>query len=138
VLKWYETKGLSIDRYWCGMEAAEYGHLNILKWLKEEKDLELDGKFYENAIDGDFAAGGGGQLLVMKWLREQEVDWPDEYTFYLAALEENLEILQWLHDEGCPWPEDDDCRVREDRAKPEVIEWLYANGYGDRISDYPY
>jgi len=124
VMKWLEDKGLCIEKEYCAEIAVTFGQLHILKWLKEEKDLELDGGCYHEAILG------GGHLHIMKWLREQEVDW-DGQTFYAAASEGNLDILQWLHDEGCPWvgllP------VREHWLKPEVVDWCRVNGYGNRI-----
>jgi len=123
VLKWLETKGLSVNKKSCAMEAARHGHLHIMKWLLEEKDLELDEGLYFEAI-------AGGHLHVMKWLREKEVPW-DEYTFRNAAYKANMNILQWLYDEGCTWPEY--IQVFEDKVKPEVIEWLRSHGYHNRI-----
>jgi len=123
VLKWFETKGLSIYEFRCVHEASRRGQLHIIKWLQEEKGLELVNEFYNSAIDG-------GQLHVMKWLREQEVDW-DVCNFFYAARIGNLDILQWLQDEGCPWSEY--FRLSEDKVKPEVVDWCRVNGYGNRI-----
>eukprot|EP00594_Rhizosolenia_setigera_P019316 CAMPEP_0178956388 /NCGR_PEP_ID=MMETSP0789-20121207/10218_1 /TAXON_ID=3005 /ORGANISM="Rhizosolenia setigera, Strain CCMP 1694" /LENGTH=305 /DNA_ID=CAMNT_0020638295 /DNA_START=518 /DNA_END=1433 /DNA_ORIENTATION=+ len=115
VLKWIETKGLFFDKDRCAMVAACHAQPHIIQWLKEEQDFELDGELYLHAIRG-------GQLNVMKWLREQEVYW-DEYTFTIAAEKGNLEVLQWLHDEGCPWPketeDEDELSLHEDEIEPE-------------------
>jgi len=127
VLKWTENKELRI-KVRCAGKAAEEGHLNILQWLQEKKGLELDGNLYNWAISGD-------QFHIMKWLKEQEVDW-GRFTFSYAVREKgNLDILQWLHDKGCPWPDNDDIsHVDEGDLEPEVVEWCRVNGYGDRIT----
>eukprot|EP00594_Rhizosolenia_setigera_P015229 CAMPEP_0178980314 /NCGR_PEP_ID=MMETSP0789-20121207/26417_1 /TAXON_ID=3005 /ORGANISM="Rhizosolenia setigera, Strain CCMP 1694" /LENGTH=238 /DNA_ID=CAMNT_0020670693 /DNA_START=152 /DNA_END=868 /DNA_ORIENTATION=- len=126
VMKWFDTKEFDIDEYECAEVAACHGHIHILQWLWEEKGLELYGGLYNWAIEG-------GQLNVMKWLREQEVDWC-VYTFKYAAIKGNLDVLQWLHNEGCPWLDDHfQFRVFERRLKPEVIDWCRVNGYGDKI-----
>eukprot|EP00594_Rhizosolenia_setigera_P017294 CAMPEP_0178966784 /NCGR_PEP_ID=MMETSP0789-20121207/17128_1 /TAXON_ID=3005 /ORGANISM="Rhizosolenia setigera, Strain CCMP 1694" /LENGTH=166 /DNA_ID=CAMNT_0020652115 /DNA_START=278 /DNA_END=778 /DNA_ORIENTATION=- len=124
VLKWLCTKGLYIDEESCAGLAARHAHLHINQWLREEKGLELNGRLYAYVIQG-------GKIHVMKWLREQEVDW-DISTFIYAAEEGNLEVLQWLHDEGCPW--DRRFHADERRLKPEALDWLRVNGYGDRVS----
>jgi len=124
VLKWLETKGLSIDISDCGNKAAFHGQLHLLKWLREEKGLDLDRYLYFEAI-------GGGHLHVMKWLREQGCPW-NKRTFYDAAKKGNLDILQWLHGEGCLWPRGVDFEYSVRGLKPEVIDWLRANGHGDR------
>jgi len=98
VLKWLETKGLSIDISDCGNKAAFHGQLHLLKWLREERGLELLlGDMYDYAIEY-------GHLHIMKWLKKQEVDW-DPGNFAKAAEKGNLEVLQWLHNEGFPWDE---------------------------------
>jgi len=127
VLKWHETKGLSINKKKCAMEAANRGQLHILKWLREERDLELWGGLYNWANNN-----GGGHLHVLKWLRQQEVDF-NEFTFREAAYRGNLDVLQWLHDEGCSWPRASNRCVDERCVKPEVKDWLRTNGYSDRI-----
>jgi len=40
VLKWLELKGISINKENCESEAAKFGQLHILQWLREEKALE--------------------------------------------------------------------------------------------------
>jgi len=134
VLKWFETKALTTNNYWCARKAAKHGHIHIIQWLRDERGLELGGYLYAEAIQGD-------QLHVMKWLREQEVNW-NECTFRKAAwvcngsskilqCGGNLDILQWLHDEGCPWPQD--YLAHEGDLKPETIDWCRSNGYGNRL-----
>jgi len=123
VLKWFEIKGLFINKFACAKEAAIHGQLHIMKWLREKQGLKLNGYLYDEAIDGD-------HFHVLKWLREQSCPWK-EYTFHYAAQKGNMEIIQFLHDEGCPWNRS--FLVREDRLKPEVIDWCEANGYMNRI-----
>jgi len=124
VMKWVEDKGIDIDKEYCAKTAVWRGHLDILKWLREERGLELKGGCYDCAIRGS------GQLRVMKWLREQACPWGD-WTFATAAQKGNLDVLQWLHDEGCPWPED--YRVDDFELEAEALEWCRGNGYSGRI-----
>jgi len=125
VLNWLCTKSASMDKYECAEIAANFGHIYIIQWLREEQGLELFGELYCNAALG-------GHLYVMKWLREQEVPWTD-YTFSVAAEAGNLDILQWLQDKGCPWPRGNSIRLYEENVKPEVIDWCRMNRYSDRI-----
>eukprot|EP00594_Rhizosolenia_setigera_P020183 CAMPEP_0178958010 /NCGR_PEP_ID=MMETSP0789-20121207/11304_1 /TAXON_ID=3005 /ORGANISM="Rhizosolenia setigera, Strain CCMP 1694" /LENGTH=259 /DNA_ID=CAMNT_0020640467 /DNA_START=290 /DNA_END=1069 /DNA_ORIENTATION=+ len=132
VLMWFENNVLCIDEHMCAESAARYGHIHIIQWLQEEKGFELYGFLYDKAIDVNWEIGG--QLRVLKWLREQEVPW-DDYSFRVAAQraadEGNLNVLQWLHDEGCPWPQYNS--IPEYCLNPEIVEWLRLNGYGNRI-----
>jgi len=127
VLKWFEMKGLSIFTEICAYSACSNGQIHILQWLEEEQGLELNGGYYEDAIEY-------GQLNVMRWLREKEVPWSDDGDTFLEAAEKgNLDVLQWLHDEGCPWDYNHTINISEDRVKPEVVKWCRVHGYGDRI-----
>jgi len=126
VLKWLDMKGFDFDKSVCAIDAAHFGNLHIIQWLREVKGLELDGELYCCAIEG-------GQLRVLKWLRERKVPWT-ERTFKCAVKEGNLDILQWLHNEGCPWPDNIWYRVHEDEIEPESLAWLRANGYGDKYA----
>eukprot|EP00594_Rhizosolenia_setigera_P012254 CAMPEP_0178956426 /NCGR_PEP_ID=MMETSP0789-20121207/10242_1 /TAXON_ID=3005 /ORGANISM="Rhizosolenia setigera, Strain CCMP 1694" /LENGTH=126 /DNA_ID=CAMNT_0020638343 /DNA_START=74 /DNA_END=454 /DNA_ORIENTATION=+ len=109
--------------YYVDGHAAQNGKLDVLKWFEKESRLELYKDLYIYAING-------GQLHVMKWLREQACPWVYD-TFRKAAEEGNLNILQWLHDEGCPWSVYN--RVDVEEVTSEVIEWLRTNGYDDKI-----
>ena len=47
-------------------------------------------------------AAEGGQLEVLKWLRENGCPWC-ERTCMSAAKGGHLEILKWARENGCPW-----------------------------------
>jgi hypothetical protein len=111
--------------------AATYGHLDVIKWLHENRiegctrdvmsgaayngHLDIVKWLYENRTDG-FAAGGmclaawSGHLNIVKWLYENRTD---EYHIKYVMMnqcdyDKNLHILRWLRD-YCPfvhpnWP----------------------------------
>ena len=98
--------------YTCG-KAARGGHLEVLKWLRE------------NGCPWDAqtcaAAAEGGHLDVLKWLRNQGCPW-DERACAEAAGKGNLGMLKWLREKGCPW--DFMCRRTSD---PRIQTYLDEN-----------
>ena len=90
--------GLTPTRWWCS-EAAAGGHLDVLKWLRNE------GCPWDEWTCS--AAANVGHLEVLKWLRKENdppCPW-DEWTCSNAAEYGHLEVLKWLRNEGCPWDE---------------------------------
>jgi hypothetical protein len=47
-------------------------------------------------------AAARGSLRLLKWTRENNLDW-DEITCYVAAMNGQLPALKYLHENGCPW-----------------------------------
>jgi hypothetical protein len=43
-----------------------------------------------------------GSLRLLKWARENNLDWSTD-TCYYAACNGHLPALQYLHENGCPW-----------------------------------
>tara|TARA_B110000483_G_scaffold99168_1_gene121610 strand:- start:96 stop:686 length:591 start_codon:yes stop_codon:yes gene_type:complete len=43
-----------------------------------------------------------GSLRLLKWARENNLEWGTD-TCYLAAANGHLPTLQYLHENGCPW-----------------------------------
>ena len=76
--------------------AAEGGHLETLKWAREN-DCPWDERTCA------FAAKGG-HLEVLKWARESGCPW-DGLTCTVAAKGGHLEVLKWLRANDCPWSE---------------------------------
>jgi len=68
------------------------------------------------------AAAKGGQLRVLKWLRERNCPW-DEDTCEGAARNGHFEILQWAREEGCPW-DFNTCLGAAKGGHLEVLQWL--------------
>ena len=50
-------------------------------------------------------AAARGSLRLLKWTRENNLDW-DEITCYVAAMNGQLPALKYLHENGCPWDSD--------------------------------
>ena len=77
-------------------DAARGGHLDVLKWAREN-DCPWD------KWTCAFAAEGG-HLEILKWARENGCPW-DEGTCSYAAYGGHLDVLQWARANGCPWDE---------------------------------
>jgi len=74
------------------------------------------------------AAAMGGQIRVLKWLRERDCPmYRNEWTCYRAARGGHLEVLQWLREEGCPW-DSDTCKEAAANGNFEVLRWAIENG----------
>ena len=68
------------------------GHLEVMKWLKEDGCPVVN----YHAI---FAAQDG-QLEVLKWLKENGCAL--NALCLVCAQRGDLEMLKWLHEHGCP------------------------------------
>jgi len=75
-------------------QLAKYGHLNILKWAKE------NGCPWDSWTCANAAYGGHFELL--KYARENGCPW-DSWTCETAAYRGHLEILEYAIKNGCPW-----------------------------------
>jgi len=75
--------------------------------------VERGGVFDEGTC---YAAARGGQLGVLKWLRERGCPW-DEFTCEGAALNGHLEVLRWALENGCPYNQGD----FEDATDPDFF-----------------
>jgi hypothetical protein len=74
--------------------AAREGHLELLKWAREN-GCDWDSRTCANAAEG-------GHLELLKWARENGCPW-DWRTCADAAREGHLELLKWAHENGCDW-----------------------------------
>ncbi|CAB9528076.1 ankyrin repeat protein [Seminavis robusta] len=118
VLTWaHNTKGFPMSMGTC-KNAASAGHLEILKWARE------------NGCPWDWRtcrrAAGYGHLEVLKWARENGCPW-DDYTCSQAAKTGHLEILKWARENGCPWNERT-CYNAANGGHLEVLKWARENG----------
>ena len=99
---------LENDNYLCPA-AAKGGHLEVLKWLRE------------NGCPWDEEtcryAAYGGHFEVLKWARANDCPW-NEYTCAYAAKGGHLEVLKWAREKGCPWNEE----TREVAASKGYVE----------------
>jgi len=97
--------------------AAKGGHLNVLKWAREEDVFD-----WRTCV----MAAAGGHLEVLQWAHAQGCPW-DWMTCASAAEGGHLEVLQWVRAQGCPWNECT-CAWAAQRGHHEVLEWAVANG----------
>lgn len=93
--------------------AAWGGKLEILKWLREQRDNL--GNIFPWSKYACVEAASRNHLEILKWLRDPELHktkggpcpW-DEEVLYYAAENKNLEIFLWARyeaDPPCPWRE---------------------------------
>ncbi len=82
---------------------AEWGRLEILKWLREN-NFPWDEETCRRAASG-------GHLEMLQWARANGCPWHEGTCMY-AAKGGHLEVLQWLRANGCPWDEET-CEVAE-------------------------
>lgn len=98
--------------------AAEYGDLDMMKWLYK-MGFQIDKKTFESAVYN-------GNIDNLKWLHE--VNCPkSNYSFRIAVEEKNLEVAKWLYQNGCF----DDNQVLEIATKNNnyaMMRWLYEIG----------
>ena len=118
VLKDRHLRGLlENDNYLCPA-AAKGGHLEVLKWLRE------------NGCPWDEEtcryAAYGGHFEVLKWARANDCPW-DKTTCTRAAEGGQLEVLKWARANGCPWDEDT-CAYAALNGHLELLKWARANG----------
>jgi hypothetical protein len=100
------------------VEAAKGGHLEVLKWLKE------DGCPFSNETCE--VAASSGHSEVLKWLRENGCPW-NEQTCRFAASNGHLELLKWARENGCPWNENT-CIFAAMTGNFETLKWARENG----------
>ena len=89
--------------------AAEDGHLEVLKYLREEVKAPWDWNTAAWAAEN-------GHLHILEYLVERKFDEYDEYACELAAKYGHLDCLKYLHETAkAPW---DDEAVRERTEQP--------------------
>ncbi len=100
--------------------AAEHGHLECLKYLREEAKAPWD-------VGTAYVAAGNGHLHILEYLVERKYDKYDVLTCEWAAMNGQLDCLKYLHETAkAPW---DDYSVREAHKNnhPECVQYLLDN-----------
>jgi len=67
-----------------------------------------------------------GSVRLLKWTRENNLDWSADTCFY-AALNGHLPVLQYLHENGCPW-NPNTCLYAALNGHLLVLQYLHENG----------
>jgi hypothetical protein len=106
-------------------EAAFYGRLQLLQWLRERRCPWEDTKVLCNA-----AASGSVEMLT--WLQSVTAPWADDLQGELlieAAVNDELDAAKWLKETvKAPWP-DDLCAttvVEDLLLSKRVASWILA------------
>ncbi len=125
MLRWFIEGPCKNSTYWDSAalceSAAEGGHLDVLKLLKEANLFTAD------PMAGVFAAMGG-HFEVLKWLKEEGVELIPQ-TFSEAARGGKIEMLEWLKEQGCSVDPRMPYITAARGGHKEVIQWLGDNGY---------
>jgi len=117
MLKWLHEIGVPLQ---ASVVAAENGHLEVFKWMKEINIIPRGTAFCNSAARG-------GHLKLLKWLRENgECDF-DEHTCSGAAEGGHLELLKWLRENNCPW-NGFTCESAAKRGHSELFKWVLEQG----------
>jgi ankyrin repeat protein len=96
MVKYCVTNKCPIDRYACG-RAAEIGHFECLKYLREEVKAPWD--FLPAAW-----AAKNGHLHILEYLVERKYNKYNVLACKLAAMNGHLDCLKYLHETAkAPW-----------------------------------
>ena len=118
-LQWLK---LNLDMIWSATAmacAAAGGHLNVMIWLRAQIPRSPYGQSMLKAAEN-------GHLDVVKWLRAQDppCEW-NAAAVSSAAKNGHLGIVQWLRaqDPPCPWDSYAEQRARDHFGDAEVDSW---------------
>ena len=101
------------------MAAAQYGHMELVRWLIQEQGFAMD----RNVMG---MAARSGNLELVRWLRGEGCDW-NTRTCRCAAAAGRLAVLQWLRANGCPW-DADTCNAAAEHGHLATLRWAHENG----------
>lgn len=106
----------------CVCEAAAlHGRLDVLLWLRHEKEFTWIGRNVTSA------ALEGGHLEVLQYLIEEVSYRFDASACAMSARRGHLEVLQWLRQTNCPWDEKS-CINAAQHGHIRVLKWALENG----------
>jgi hypothetical protein len=105
---------------WACADAAAYGHLEILKYLREEAKATWDSR------TASWAARNG-HLHILEYLVERKYDGYDEGACKLAAMNGHFDCLKYLHETAkAPW-DYWAVRVAHENNHTECLQYLLQN-----------
>ena len=105
-----------LDRYACAC-AAEYGHLETLKYLHEEVKAPWSWTV-------PIGAAGKGHLHILEYLVERKYDEFDSWTCRSAAMNGHFDCLKFLHETAkAPW-DSDAVRKAHENNHHECLQYL--------------
>ena len=119
MVKYCVANECPIDEGACA-EAAEKGHLEVLKYLREEVKAPWDS-------DTAAWAALNGHLHVLEYLVERKYDKYDERACECAAVNGHLDCLKHLHETAkAPW-DSDAVRYAHKNNQTECLQYLLDN-----------
>lgn len=141
-------RGCKPDKKTC-MIAAEFGHLHILKFLKEYNyNFENEFACNEAAFNGNFKilkwlinnnypmddnicdrAASGGHINIIKWLMDNYGCTIDEGTCEAAIIWGQLDTLKWLIKQKCSMNLVGCYCEAGSHNQYHIIKWLKENNY---------
>ena len=100
--------------------AARNGHLEILKYIREEAKAPW---YYDTA----YLAARNGHLHILEYLVERKFDKYSEFACEYAAKYGHLDCLKYLHETAkAPWNSQAVYHARK-RNHPECVQYLLDN-----------
>jgi hypothetical protein len=119
MVKYCVANACPINTYACA-RAADGGHLEVLKYLREEVKAPWDAKTASWAAQR-------GHLPILEYLVERTYDKFDERTCAIAAREGHLDCLKYLHETAkAPWDEHTVRYAHRDNHT-ECVQYLLDN-----------
>ena len=123
LLRWCFARGKRMSAHVVAAVALG-GDLDTIKWIEKEKP-QCRGKviWSEGAT---FGAAMGGNLGVLKYIRERGCAW-NPGTCYAAALRGHLDVLKYAHEHGCPW-DHCTCMAAANGGHLDVLKYAREHG----------
>ena len=100
--------------------AAEYGHLELVKWLYGEGGFAMEKRVMAKAAMS-------GNFELVQWLRGEGCPWSYN-TCSQAVAYSRVEVLRWARENGCPWS-----ASTRDRAAAELG---YTDDLGNLVDNF--
>ncbi len=117
ILKWARENNYHWDSLIC-TNAAFYGHFELLKWAHE------NGCRWNS--DTCANAARNGYLEILKWAIANGCKWTAE-TCSNAAAGGYLDVLKWARGNGCDW-DVTVCSNAKNNGHLELLKWAIDNG----------
>ena len=121
VLQWLCANGCPWEPEMVCRLAARLGHLEVLRWARDNGGKLTEDLCMEVAFEGHLVAlqnlravgcpwgakvchtaANRGQLEILKWLRGNGCPW-DVMTCFGAVTKGHVEVLRWARENGAPW-----------------------------------
>jgi hypothetical protein len=119
MVKYCVANECPIDEMACA-RATQNGHLEVLKYLREEAKAPWDFRTATRAAQN-------GHLHILEYLVERKFDKYDEYACERAAESGHLDCLKYLRETAkAPWDEDA-VRVAHEENQTECLQYLLDN-----------